>query len=74
MTWGNRLQYNALLGDYPDYDALYLGGMYRLRGYADRRYNDSVSENLIGDQYFMLNSELRWRMPSNTNFTLVAFL
>jgi outer membrane protein insertion porin family len=73
MTWGNRFQYNALIGDYPDYDALYLGGMYRLRGYSDRRYDSDISKNFIGDQYFLVNSELRWRLPNNNNFFIVAF-
>ena len=44
LIWGTRLQGAFLTGDYPDYDALYLGGMNRLRGYEDRRFDSPAND------------------------------
>jgi len=73
LVLGTRLQAANISGDYPDYDSLYLGGMYRLRGYPDRRFSDSISQDIIGDTYLLSNTELRWRIPGNRNFELVGF-
>ncbi len=73
LVWANRLQASVITGDYPDYDALYLGGMYKLRGFADRRYSSDTTEGLIGERYLMANTELRYRMPSNKSLEFVLF-
>ncbi|HBF37498.1 MAG TPA: hypothetical protein DDW50_09280 [Firmicutes bacterium] len=77
FVFGTRLQGTWLSGDFPDYDALYLGGMYRLRGYNDRRYEDDSTKKLVGsltgDSYLLSNTEFRYRIPNNKNFELVAF-
>lgn len=73
LVFGTRLQSSTISGDYPDYDALYLGGMYRLRGYSDRRYNTDITRGLVGDSYLLSNTELRYRVPNNKNLELVAF-
>ena len=70
---GTRLQGSLIDGEFPDYDALYLGGMYRLRGYDDRRYNGDDTIGLIGTEYLMSNTELRYRIPGNKNMELVTF-
>ncbi len=74
LVVGTRLQGAFVTGDYPDYDALYLGGMYKLRGYADQRFDNSLSKQLIGNQYLLSNTELRYRMPSNKSLEFVLFL
>lgn len=73
LTFGTRLQWTTISGDYPDYDKLYLGGMYRLRGYSDRRYSDDTTKGLVGDSYLLSNTELRYRIPNNKSLELVAF-
>ena len=73
LVLGTRLQASVIDGSYPDYDALYLGGMYKLRGYADRRYDDALTTQLIGSQYLLSNTELRYRMPSNKSLEFVLF-
>lgn len=74
LVFGTRLQGGALFGDCPDYDALYLGGMYKLRGYDDRRYNDpDITYGLIGDKYLLSNTELRYRLPSNKDLEFILF-
>ncbi|MGE5582265.1 MAG: outer membrane protein assembly factor [Bacillota bacterium] len=73
LVFGTRLQGSEIMGNYPDYDALYLGGMFRLRGYDDRRYADNHGEQLIGNEYLLSNTELRYRMPSNKNLEFVLF-
>jgi outer membrane protein insertion porin family len=73
LVLGTHLQGTMLNGEYPDYDKLYLGGMYRLRGYSDKRYSDSNTENLVGDSYLLSNTELRYRIPNNKSLELVAF-
>ncbi len=73
LVWGTRLQGTYLTGDYPDYDALYLGGMYRLRGYDGNRFDDAETRKLIGDQTLLLNTELRYRLSSNKNIEFVLF-
>ncbi len=70
---GTRLQAAVIDGSYPDYNALYLGGMYKLRGYADRRYDDALTTQLIGSSYLLSNTELRYRMPSNKSLEFVLF-
>jgi outer membrane protein insertion porin family len=70
---GTRLQGAMLDGEYPDYDALYLGGMYRLRGYDNRRYRNDSTKDLVGDAYLLSNTELRYRIPGYKNLELVAF-
>ena len=73
LVFGTRLQSTTISGDYPDYNALYLGGMYRLRGYSDRRYSDDTTKGLVGNSYLLSNTELRWRVPNNKNLEFVAF-
>ncbi len=73
LVWGTRLQGVYLTGEYPDYDALYLGGMYKLRGYDGNRFDDDETRKLIGDQTLLLNTELRYRLPMNKNIELVLF-
>jgi outer membrane protein insertion porin family len=73
LVWGNRLQAVGLTGDYPDFSALYLGGMNRLRGFNDRRYSSEMTQSLIGDRYLMANTELRYRLPSNKSLEFVLF-
>lgn len=73
LVLGTRLQGALIEGDYPDYDALYLGGMYKLRGYEDRRFDNANTAQLIGDQYLLSNTELRYRLPSNKNLEFVLF-
>ncbi len=73
LVWGTRIQGAYLTGDYPDYDALYLGGMYKLRGYDGNRFEDEETKKLIGDQTLLLNTELRYRLPSNKNVEFVLF-
>ena len=73
LVWGTRLQGTYLTGDYPDYDALYLGGMYKLRGYDGNRFEDDETRKLIGDQTLLLNTELRYRLSSNKNIEFVLF-
>ncbi|TCL62207.1 Beta-barrel assembly machine subunit BamA [Hydrogenispora ethanolica] len=73
LVLGTRLQGSLVSGDYPDYDALYLGGMYKLRGYADQRFDNNISKQLIGDQYLLSNTELRYRLPSNKSLEFVVF-
>ncbi len=73
LVFGTRLQSTTISGDYPDYNALYLGGMYRLRGYSDRRYSDDTTKGLVGNSYLLSNTELRYRVPNNKSLELVAF-
>lgn len=74
LVWGAHLTANWLYGDYPDYDKLYAGGMYALRGYnSDRFSGDPGDTNLIGDQMAIFNTELRFRLPMNKNFETVLF-
>lgn len=73
LVLGTRLQGAYLTGDFPDYDALYLGGSNRLRGYKDRRYNDPYTRELIGTRYLMSNTELRYQLPMNKDIELVLF-
>lgn len=73
LVWGNRLQGTYLTGDYPDYDALYLGGMNELRGYDGDRFDDPENAKLIGDRTLLLNTELRYRFPFNDKFETVLF-
>lgn len=73
LVWGTRLQGAYLTGDYPDYDSLYLGGMYKLRGYDGNRFEDDETRKLIGDQTLLLNTELRYRLSSNKNIEFVLF-
>ena len=73
LVWGTRLQGVYLTGDYPDYDALYLGGMYKLRGYDGNRFENEETRKLIGDQTLLLNTELRYRLSSNKNIEFVLF-
>jgi outer membrane protein assembly factor BamA len=73
FVFGTRLQGSLINGDYPDYDALYLGGMYKLRGYDDRRYNGSETMPLIGTEYLLSNTELRYRIPGNKNAEMAIF-
>jgi outer membrane protein insertion porin family len=73
LVLGTRLQGGLLFGNYPDYDALYLGGMYKLRGYDDRRFSDSNTTNIIGDSYLLSNTDLRYRLPSNKDLEFVLF-
>jgi Outer membrane protein/protective antigen OMA87 len=69
---GTRLQAVTIDGEYPDYDALYLGGMYRLRGYDNQRYHNNTKD-LVGDTYLLSNTELRYRFPTYKNLEMVAF-
>ncbi|NLY75198.1 MAG: BamA/TamA family outer membrane protein [Firmicutes bacterium] len=73
LVWGARLQGTYLTGDYPDYNRLYLGGMYKLRGYDGDRYADPENAKLIGNQTVLFNTELRYRLPMNRNIELVLF-
>ncbi|MGE5606431.1 MAG: BamA/TamA family outer membrane protein, partial [Bacteroidota bacterium] len=73
LVWGTRLQGVYLTGDYPDYDALYLGGMYKLRGFDGNRFEGEETRKLIGDQTLLLNTELRYRLASNKNIEFVLF-
>ena len=73
LVWGTRLQGAYLTGDYPDYDSLYLGGMYKLRGYDGNRFENEETKKLIGDQTLLFNTELRYRLSSNKNIELVLF-
>ncbi len=73
LVIGTRLQGSTLSGEYPDYNALYLGGMYRLRGYADRRFDSDLSEQLIGTKYLLSNTELRYRLPNINSLEFVLF-
>lgn len=74
LVWGARVGADWLSGDYPDYDALYLGGMYKLRGYNNERYSgDPGAIDLIGEQTLLFNTELRYRFPMNKNIEFVAF-
>ncbi len=73
LVFGTRLQSTTISGDYPDYNALYLGGMYRLRGYSDRRYSDDTTKGLVGNSYLLSNTELRYRVPNNKSLEFVAF-
>lgn len=73
LVWGTRLQGVSLTGEYPDYDALYLGGMYKLRGYDGDRFNDTETRKLIGDQTLLFNTELRYRFSTNKNIEMVLF-
>ena len=75
LVWGTHLTADWLYGDYPDYDKLYLGGMYKLRGYnSDCFSGDPGDLQLIGDQSVVFNTELRFRLPMNKNFETVLFL
>jgi outer membrane protein insertion porin family len=73
LVFGTRLQTAYLSGDYPDYDALYLGGMNKLRGWDDSRYDSDDTKNLIGSGYVLSNTELRYRLPANKSLEFVAF-
>jgi outer membrane protein insertion porin family len=73
LVFGTRLQGAYLSGTYPDFDALYLGGMNRLRGWADSRYRSDDTQALIGSGYLLSNTELRYRLPSNKSLEFVAF-
>jgi outer membrane protein assembly factor BamA len=73
LVLGTRLRANYLTGDYPDYDAFYLGGMNQLRGYDNNRFTDAETRSLIGGQTLLSNTELRYRLPANKNFELIAF-
>lgn len=73
LVFGTRLQGVNLEGEYPDYEALYLGGMNRLRGYHDRRFHDEDTPELIGTSYLLSNTELRYQLPMNKNVELVLF-
>jgi outer membrane protein insertion porin family len=73
LVWGTRIQGTYLTGDYPDYDALYLGGINKIRGYDGNRFRDDENRDLIGDQTMLLNTELRYRFPFNDKFEAVAF-
>lgn len=74
LVWGAHLATDWLFGDYPDYDALYLGGMYKLRGYNNDRYSgDPGASNLIGTQSVLFNTELRYRLPMNKSIETVLF-
>jgi outer membrane protein insertion porin family len=73
LVFGTRLQFAWIDGNYPDYDALYLGGMNRLRGYDSSRYDSEDTKNLIGSSYALSNTELRYRLPSNKSLEFVLF-
>lgn len=73
LVFGTRVQGMLLSGDYPDYDALYIGGQRGLRGYHDRRFHDKYSKELIGDTSVLMNNELRYRLPFNKELEMVAF-
>lgn len=73
LVFGTRLQGAYLTGDYPDYDQLYLGGMFKLRGYDDQRFDSSYTKDLIGSGYVLSNTELRYRLPSNKSLEFVLF-
>ncbi len=74
LVWGAHLAADWLFGEYPDYDALYLGGMYKLRGYDNNRYSgDPGAIDLIGNQTVLFNTELRYRLPMNKNIETVLF-
>jgi outer membrane protein insertion porin family len=73
LVFATRLQGAYLAGEYPDYDALYLGGMYKLRGYEDDRFENAVTRQLIGEGYLLANAELRYRFPADKKLKLVLF-
>ncbi len=74
IVWGVHLTGDWLTGDYPDYDALYLGGMYKLRGYDTYRFSaDPGAKDLIGNQAYVFNTELRYRPPANKNAEFIVF-
>lgn len=73
LVIGTRLQGAYQNGDCPDWELLYLGGMNKLRGYHNRRFHDSDTQELIGTSYLLSNTELRYRLPMNKNFELVTF-
>jgi outer membrane protein insertion porin family len=73
LVFGTRLQGAYLSGSYPDYDALYLGGMNRLRGWDDSRYGSVGTKSLIGSGYLLSNTELRYRLPANKSLEFVLF-
>jgi len=73
LVLATRLQGAYLTGDFPDYDALYLGGTNRLRGYRDRRYSDDSTMELIGTRYVLSNTELRYQLPFHKDMELVVF-
>lgn len=73
LVFGTRLQGSFINGDYPDYDRLYMGGMFKLRGYEDQRFRSSYTEDLIGSGYVLSNTELRYRLPSNKSLEFVVF-
>lgn len=73
LVFGTRLQGSYLTGDYPDYNSLYLGGMYGLRGYDDRRLHDELTRDLIGESSLLSNSEFRYRLSSNKDLEFVLF-
>lgn len=74
LVWGAHLATDWLTGDFPDYDALYLGGMFKLRGYNNDRYSgDPGAKDLIGTQSMMFNTELRYRLPTNKSIETVLF-
>lgn len=72
LVFGNRLGVAYQTGEYPDYDQLYLGGMFKLRGYSDKMF-DTENQGLIGDYYWLNNTELRYRLPSNKSIEFVMF-
>jgi outer membrane protein insertion porin family len=73
LVWGTRIQGTYLTGDYPDYDALYLGGINKIRGYDGDRFEDPENQDLIGDQTLLFNTELRYRFHFNNKFEAVIF-
>ncbi len=74
LVFGVHLTGDWLGGDYPDYDALYLGGMYKLRGYDSYRYSqDPGAQDLIGNQSYVFNTEFRYRYPANKNIEAILF-
>lgn len=73
LVLATRLQGAYLTGTYPDYDALYLGGSNRLRGYRDRRYSDNSTMELIGTRYVLSNTELRYQLPFHKDMEIVLF-
>jgi outer membrane protein insertion porin family len=74
LVFGAHLAGDWLAGDYPDYDALYLGGMYKLRGYDSYRFSqDPGAGDLIGNQSYVLNMEFRYRYPANKNIEGIIF-
>ena len=74
LVFGTHVTGDWLAGEYPDYDALYLGGMYKLRGYDNYRFSsDPGAKDLIGNQTYLLSTEFRYRTPSNKSMELVVF-